>query len=202
MNVKRCYLILGLILLSNPLVSFADVDTFTASEPFVETHWADYTISPQGSGTNYYYAVFPPGWTESLPIYDYGEWCGAIKVKEGASYVTGDQWLGSTGEYNMDSGSWFDQGKGDCDNFWTQTGFWYLVKINGDGNYVADWSIQHTGFSSEEETSSTTGATTTEAILVNGFISLIFGISLILFLLMLFVSGYIYNNLIKPLYER
>jgi len=45
-------------------------------------------------------------------------------------------------------------------------------------------------------------STTTEGILVNGFISLIFGLSVIIFLIMLFVSGYIYNSLIKPAYGR
>jgi len=52
------------------------------------------------------------------------------------------------------------------------------------------------------ETATSTGATTTEAILKEGFISLVFGLAVIMFLLMLFVSGYLYNNLIKPTYER
>jgi len=51
-------------------------------------------------------------------------------------------------------------------------------------------------------TATSTGATTTEAILKEGFISLVFGLAVIQFLLMLFVSGYLYNNLIKPTYER
>jgi len=64
--------------------------------------------------------------------------------------------------------------------------------------------VSNTAYSCDTsgEVATSTGATTTEAILVNGFMSLIFGLSLILFLLMLFVSGYLYNNIIKPFDER
>jgi len=51
-------------------------------------------------------------------------------------------------------------------------------------------------------TASTTYATTTEGILTTGFVALIFGQALMIFMISLFVTGYLYNNLIKPGYER
>lgn len=50
-------------------------------------------------------------------------------------------------------------------------------------------------------TASSTLASTTE-MMVQGFLGVIFGLAILIFLVMLFVTGYLYNNLIKPAYGR
>jgi len=72
----------------------------------------------------------------------------------------------------------------------------------GSPTFVTELEHGCTGVEPPASTATSTGATTTEAILKEGFISVVFGLAVIQFLLMLFVSGYLYNNLIKPTYER
>jgi len=51
------------------------------------------------------------------------------------------------------------------------------------------------------ESIASTTATTTNQIISQGFLGVIFGLALIIFMLTLFVTGYLYNNLIKPIWE-
>lgn len=73
--------------------------------------------------------------------------------------------------------------------------------VNAQGTAPVPTITKNDPCNTGEPIASSTGATTTEGILVSGFVSLAFGLALIIFFLVLFVAGYFYNNLVKPLYD-